>query len=589
MEPVIDIDAEEDARVTLLERIFRQSPSFLLVLRGPDFIFEMANAAYHELVGERDLIGRPAFEVFPDGVRDGFLEKLQQVVATGRPFSGRELPVTMRRTRHGDPEERLLDLTYLPLADDDGVVRRVLGHGTDVTDHVRARGRAEAERARLVLAMDADRRRLRSLIEIMPIPVALHTGPEHRFEIVSEGFRSVSAGRDLTGLTPREAYPDIIGHGILERFDDVVRTGVPWISTETHARFDRRGHGVEDTWFNIRYEPVRDADGEVIGVLNVSVDITEEVRARRELEAVNARLSEQQRDLESTNRDLYRAAKELAVRTLDAEAARGDIERLLSDSESARSEAEAARRDAEAANRGKAEFLAAMSHELRTPLNAIGGYAELMEIGVRGPVSSAQLEDLRRIRVSQRHLLRLVNEILNYARIETGTVHYDVEDVPLATLVTSVEPLIAPQLAAKNLRFHYDHCGDTPLIARADHEKTRQVLLNLLSNAIKFTDAGGTVDVGCAALDGTVLVHVRDSGIGIPCAEQQRVFEPFVQVDASLTRAHEGAGLGLAISRDLARGMGGDLTVESRPGEGSTFTLVLPRGADRVPVHSIRV
>jgi PAS domain S-box-containing protein len=249
--------------------------------------------------------------------------------------------------------------------------------------------------------------------------------------------------------------------------------------------------------------------------------------------------------------------------------------------QTARREAEAARGAAEAANRAKSDFLAVMSHELRTPLNAIGGYAELMEMGIRGPVTPQQAEDLRRVQASQRHLLGLVNEVLNYARIETGTVHYEEAEVPLAAVVAAVEPLVAPQLAAKGLAFAL-HCapvapGERALVARADREKVRQVLLNLLSNAIKFTPQGGTVTVACEAAGAAVALRVTDSGIGIPAAELQRIFEPFVQVNATLTRPHEGTGLGLAISRDLARGMGGDLVVESTLGAGSTFTFTLPR------------
>jgi signal transduction histidine kinase len=199
-----------------------------------------------------------------------------------------------------------------------------------------------------------------------------------------------------------------------------------------------------------------------------------------------------------------------------------------------------------------------------------------MEMGIRGPVTAAQREDLRRIQASQRHLLGLVNEVLNYARIETGTVSYDIADVPLAGLVASVEPLVAPQLAAKGLEFTGTACAPD-VVARADGEKVRQVLLNLLSNAVKFTDAPGRVEVSCETAGDRVLVRVRDTGIGIEPSELGRIFEPFVQVNAALTRTHEGTGLGLAISRDLARGMSGDLTAESRVGEGSTFTLSLPR------------
>ena len=383
----------------------------------------------------------------------------------------------------------------------------------------------------------------------MPAPLALLEGPEHRYTLVNDAYRQVSGPRpEVTGRTLREAFPELAGQGLYEQFDQVYTTGVPWAAPEQLVRYDRTGTGVEDTWWDLRLEPVRDADaaveggrGRVLGILNYNVDVTAQVRARREVEALLAA----------------------------SEAARVDAD-------VARREAEAARTDAETANRAKAEFLATMSHELRTPLNAIGGYAELIEMGIRGPVVAQQVEDLRRIQASQRHLLGLVNEVLNYARIETGTVRYDLTDVPLAAAVAAVEPLIAPQLAAKGLAYAHDGCGDTPLVARADAEKLRQVLLNLVSNAIKFTERGGRVEVACAAAGDRVAVRVRDTGIGIPADQLERIFEPFVQVHATLTRTHEGTGLGLAISRDLARGMGGDLTAESTPGVGSVFTLTLP-------------
>ena len=231
---------------------------------------------------------------------------------------------------------------------------------------------------------------------------------------------------------------------------------------------------------------------------------------------------------------------------------------------------------AEEANRVKSEFLATMSHELRTPLNAIGGYAELIEMGVRGPITGQQREDLLRIQASQRHLLGLINEVLNYAKLETGAVHYDVEDVPVAGVLASAEALVAPQARVRELSLEVVPCA-APLRVRADAEKLLQILANLLSNAVKFTPPGGRVRLWCAPEGDVVRFHVSDSGIGIPAEKLGAIFEPFVQVRSDLTRTAEGTGLGLAISRDLARGMDGALVARSEVGEGSTFSLTLPR------------
>ncbi|HEV7387389.1 MAG TPA: ATP-binding protein [Gemmatimonadaceae bacterium] len=232
--------------------------------------------------------------------------------------------------------------------------------------------------------------------------------------------------------------------------------------------------------------------------------------------------------------------------------------------------------EAESANAAKAEFLTAMSHELRTPLNAIGGYTELLTLGLGGPVTAEQSDYLERIRHSQQHLMGIISDLLNFSRIEAGHITYDIAPVPLISAINSAIPLIQPQTEAKGVFLTADPTN-SDCVALADRAKVDQILLNLLSNAVKFTNAGGTIRIQCLANEKNVLMNVIDTGVGIPADKLEAIFEPFVQLGRSLSSAHEGTGLGLAISRDLARAMSGDLTVTSKSGAGSTFTLRLPR------------
>jgi PAS domain S-box-containing protein len=275
-------------------------------------------------------------------------------------------------------------------------------------------------------------------------------------------------------------------------------------------------------WANVVITALRGADGALVGFAKVTRDLTER-----------------------------RAAEERAI-------------------EDARRVAEA-----EAASRAKTEFLTAVSHELRTPLNAIAGYTELLALGIGGALSDEQKQFVNRIRRSQQHLLAIINDLLNLGRMEAGEVVYDIEPVPLGGVIDAVESIVEPEIVARRLTLER-HCS-RDVVARADRGKVKLILVNLLSNAAKFSAAGGRITISCEATDAHVALRIRDTGIGIPADKLEAIFEPFVQLGRSLTSGHEGTGLGLPISRNLARTMGGELTVESTPGVGSVFTLVLPK------------
>ncbi len=731
-----------DVERVRLEDVFRRAPSFIVAFRGPDDRYEFVNEAYYQIVGHREVIGRPLLEAIPEIRGQRFERILTRVRETGEPWVGRETPVTLQRTPGAPLETRYLDMVFQPLADADGTRSGVVVHGSDISEQVLARREAERARER------ADR------LQALTAALAATTTPEEVADVVVA--QAVAAAGAATGMLalresqqPGRAAAEIVilrqtglSAGVLAAYSRTpataampsatsVRTGQPFFLEDREA-LRAAFPGISHVWNELGTHALAtvplSVGGEAVGAMSFTftaprhfpVESREFFLAlgRQAAQALErARLLEAERTTRVRTEALQRVTAALAraqsmadvgrvfslelttilgavtawvgvvssdgsavealgwagyaegavdgwrrlpidagialtdtVRTATPQwwptrqalaaayparaavinalpqdgvallpipggggsdagpgAAVGGIvvgfhspqrfdastrafflalaqqcgqavarARAYEAEQAARREAEAARHAAEAANRAKSEFLAVMSHELRTPLNAIAGYAELIELGIRGPVTPDQRADLERIQRAQRHLLGLINGVLNYAKVDAGAVHYEVADVPLDEVLATSEALIAPQARAKGLTLRREACDPT-LAVRGDREKVQQVLLNLLSNAVKFTERGGRVSLGSTAgRDGTVLVRVADTGQGIAPEQVERVFQPFVQVDARLTRTQEGTGLGLAISRDLARGMGGDLTAESTPGVGSTFTLTLP-------------
>jgi signal transduction histidine kinase len=223
-----------------------------------------------------------------------------------------------------------------------------------------------------------------------------------------------------------------------------------------------------------------------------------------------------------------------------------------------------------------------MSHELRTPLNAITGYADLLGMGLKGPVTEDQLDFLNRIQKASRHLQALIGDLLEFSRLDAGKIEYEITSVPVEGIISDVVELLAPMMTEQTISFSRRRApiadGEEVLKALADADRVRQIVINLLTNAIKFSPDHGQVWISTEATPDRIGISVGDNGRGIPADQLVAVFEPFVQVDRGKTRAqHQGVGLGLAICKELAMGMHGDLVVQSEVGVGSTFTLWLPR------------
>ena len=546
-----------------LVTVFREAPAYIATVRGPDHVFEMANPLYRQLAGGRAVIGLPAREAVPELVGQGYIALLDEVYRTGEPYTATEARVLFRKTPGGVLQEHFINFVYEPLRDGDGSVSGILAHGVDVTEQVRARHETERARDRV------------TRLQALTAALAAATTPDEVAEVVvAQGIASMGAASGMLALRagdPAEAVilrqtglsADVLRDYARFRLDApgpaaaCMRSGEACFvesTAELAARFPEIPHVWESLGTRALVTVPLTVAGETIGAMWFTF--------------------REERSFPPEVRDFFLALGSQCAQALERA-------RLFAAEREARAEAEAA-------NRAKSQFLATMSHELRTPLNAIGGYAELMEMGIHGPVTDAQREALGRIHRSQTHLLGLINEVLNYARLETASVRYRLSEVGIGGVIAAVESLVLPQARAKSLRITTQAC-DPALAVVADEEKLRQILLNLLSNAVKFTAPGGRIGIECCereaepgasrqAVGGpAVELRVTDTGVGIPADKLEAIFEPFVQVGRTLSSPGEGTGLGLAISRDLARGMGGDLRAESEEGAGSTFVLTLPR------------
>ena len=538
-------------------RTLIQAISQIVWTRSASGEFVDRQQAWEEFTGQSldEYLGWGWLDVIHDDDRLRVKQNWRRAVEAATPYYAEY------RLRTRDATYRWVAVRAAPVLEVDGTVREWIGTHSDID----ATKRASEERARLFeserharLAAERAMNRLRSAWRVADAASA-EASLDDMLHTLSEGLRLALQADEATVLLLDVDSSELVVRASVGLERDVseetrVRLGEGFAGRVALARtpvvvpqvagVDVMSNFLGQNLTSLIGAPVR-ASGRLVGVIHAGT-----IEARE--------FSEEDVILLQLIADRVAHAIERA-RLLDAE--RG------------------ARAEAELANRAKMEFLAMMSHELRTPLNAIAGYAELLAIGLRGPLTDAQLADVQAIHRNERHLLSLIEEVLTFAKLDAGRIRLEPEDVRVSAALASMSDLIAPQMEQKEIDYHLEPC-DGSLAVYADVEKLQQIVLNLLSNAVKFTQSGGRITIAAAPCAATneIEIRVRDTGIGIPRDKIETIFEPFVQLDGGLTRKSQGTGLGLAISRDLARAMHGDLVVHSEEGQGAEFVLTLPRG-----------
>jgi len=509
--------SEHEAERLHLLTLFQQAPGFVCFLRGPSLVFELANAAYYQLVGHRQMLGKAVRDALPEVEGQGYFELLDGVLRSGEPFVGRAMEVMLQRTADAPLERAFVDLIYQPIFGADGSASGILVQGHDVTEMKRL----EAQRFAAEAALRASEQRYRTLFEsiddgfcLMQLVFDAEDRPvDYRFLEANAAFERQTGLSGAVGKTARELVPDLDASWF-ERYGRVARTGVP-------ERFESHAPAME-RWFDVYASRV--GDPALWQVALVFKDITLRKRVEQERESSLARES-------------------------------------------------AARQQAEEAGRTRDEFLATVSHELRTPLHAMLGWLQMLRGGSLPPERRERaLETVER---NARAQAQLIDDLLDVSRILSGKLRLDVVSVDVRTVVEAALETVRPSASARTIRLQ-PVLADCAAVM-GDPQRLQQVVWNLLANAVKFTPKGGRIQVLVEQVDSSVEITVADTGQGISPQFLPHVFERFRQQEGSTTRVHGGLGLGLSIVRHLVELHGGTVSVFSEgEGEGATFTVRLP-------------
>lgn len=615
-------EALQAKRIQLLEEVFRNAPSFLYVLKGPEFVFEFANEAFYQLVGHRDLIGRPAFEALPEAAQDGFQHSIIQVMASGKPFMGFEQPVKVIRTPDGSPEERFTDVSYLPMFDENGACQRVLGHGIDVTARVQTRKKAEE-------ALRKSEERFRLALQIDTVGI-IFLDMEGRITEANDAFLTMSgfsredqqAGRlRCDEMTPPEwasaslrAIEEFKATGRTTPYEKEVfrKDGSRWWALLAAKQLSEN-EGVEyvlDITERKRAEQsLRESEARFRAVVEASPALTWQVDTHGNAVFLNHRFMDMigvtaetqmftgwrsiihPEDVpsyvaafEQAIRDRSRFQQRVRVRTAAGEwrwlksyalpwfTAAGEYAGHVGMSIDITDAVNAETALLEA-NRRKDEFLATLAHELRNPLAPISNALALI---ARPDGAAAIVRLLPVINRQVSHMVRLVDDLLEISRITSGKIELRQAPINLAIELRNAIEVSMPLINEKNHKLSV-FIPEAPLIVHADAVRLEQVFTNLLNNAARYTKPGGQIWLTARQERENVVVSVRDNGIGILPGMLPRLFDMFSQERRNGIGAQEGLGIGLNLVARLLQMHGGSIeAVSGGMDRGSEFVVRLP-------------
>ena len=615
-------EALQAKRIQLFEEVFRNTPSFLYVLSGPEFVFEFANEAFYQLVGHRELIGRPAFEALPEVAQDGFRHSLIEVMASGKPFIGFEQPVKVIRTPGDSPEERFIDVSYLPLVDENGACQRILGYGIDVTAHVKKRKKAET-------ALRESEERFRRAFQIDTVGI-IFLNAEGQITEANDAFLAMSgfsredekAGRlRCDEMTPPEWTS--VSLRAIEEFKATGRTmpyekeffrkdGSRWwalLAAKQLSEHDGVEYVIDITERKRTEQSLRESEARFRAVAEASPALTWQVDALGNNVYVNQRFV----DMMGVPADkLMRTGWRSVIHPDDALGYVAAFERALRDrsrfqqrvrAKTAKGEwrwlesyalpwftaadeyaghvgmsmditdavnAETALKETD---RRKDEFLATLAHELRNPLAPISNALAL----IARPDGAAAIPRLLPVINRQvNYMVRLVDDLLEISRITSGKIELRQVPTDLAVVLRNAVEASMPLINEKGHKLSV-FISEASLIVHADAVRLEQVFTNLLNNAARYTRNGGQIWLTAHQEGETVVVSVRDNGIGILPGILPRLFDMFAQERRNGMGAQEGLGIGLNLVYRLLQMHDGTIEATSEGKDrGSEFVVRLP-------------